>query len=99
MGFDLGPSLELRNGRLVSTDLILGHFAPGVTNPVVIIFDKKKMLDPGVASGDARARQVRLPFCLLLFLCCEEDRGEHGVCNMYVKDFEITAQPGEVDQW
>ena len=101
VGFDLGPSLKLGNGRLISTGFILGHFAAGMTNSVVIVFDKKKMLDAGVASGDVRARQIRLPFCSVqefgfnstLIVCCEQDRpwGEPGVSNIYVKDFGMTA--------
>ena len=49
-------------GQLISTDLILGYFAPEQPTAVFTLYEKKKMLDTSIVSEDVRARQISLPY-------------------------------------
>ena len=86
------PILHMQRERLISTDLILGHVAPGHPNAVVTLYEKKKVLDAGIASEEVEGRQISFPFN------CGDKFGfnlTHIVCSMeeiddsdYFDDFD-----------
>ena len=57
-------------GQLISTDLILGYFAPAQPTAFFTLYEKKKMLDTSIVSEDVRARQISLPYN-----CPDDGRG------------------------
>ena len=81
---------EEQVGKLISTDLILGYFAPGHPNAVVTLYEKKKMLDTNIAIKEVRARQIS-------FLCSCHDEFELGCSQFGFNLTHIVCRKEEVD--